>query len=272
MMFIQSSTVASAPSLFIQSKGEDSTVVGLRLTNAPERMIVRFTGGCGCMTAEYAEGLYDLFVSAFKGFRGGMLFGGTRMIKRDNPSEIVPGITEIPPLIRQDNPESVILGVIPNSEDLKFAPEGLIVSAEKGNDFITIAHPNQDTCLLLQESVDRKVSWESEFEECLRITENLRSFAHWGSLLISYNGGGVTEKEIVATAQRGWPVLLIRGSGRITDVYAADQNFLQQFPNVSVADANVASLRSQLVRFGVLRGTAPLALVSPSAQRSGTTG
>lgn len=241
------------PSLYIQNEGEDSTKTALSLTRAKTRCLVRLTGGCGLMSQSDAENLYDLFVGAFAGFDGAMLFGGTRMVNKDDVTVIIPGITEIPPLIKKNCWDAVILGVIPKTSDIDLSPKyGMIVSKEADNSYITVVHPEQDMCLIIQGSVDRCVCWDTEFEECIKITEKLRQFADWDSLLVSYNGGGTTEKEIVKTAALGWPVLLIDGSGRKTEEYANNTDFLRKYPNVSVVEKDVFALRRKLTELGVL--------------------
>lgn len=250
------------PSLYIQNEGEESTKIALQLTRAKKKFVVRMTGGCGYMSSDDANGLYDLFIESFSGFEGSMLFGGTRMIKKNDTSSIVAGITEIPPLIKKSCKDVIILGVVPKTSDLDLAIEyGLVVSVDSKQEYITVIHPEQDVCLIVQGSVDRTSHWETEFEECIRITNNLRDFAGWDSLLISYNGGAVTEKEILKTAKLGWPVLLIKGSGRKTDEYANNQEFLNLYPNVVVAQKEVQSIRRHLINAGALPYE-PLRLVS----------
>ncbi|MFC1638478.1 hypothetical protein ACFL2R_03575 [Patescibacteria group bacterium] len=211
------------PSLYVQNKGEDSVDIALKLTVARDKIIVRFTGGCGYMSPEDAQGMNNFFVDSFLGFGGAMIFGGTRMILRES-KEIVSGITEIPSLIHRKCKDSVILGVVPRSNELMISGEdGLIVS------------------------------WEAEFLECIKITEKLRSLVRWKSILVSYNGGGVTEKEIVAIAKLGWPVILIKGSGRKSDEYANDSQFLVRHPNVKVVDnGDVLGMRRILCELSAL--------------------
>lgn len=241
------------PSLYIQNEGEESTKIALALTKAKTKFVVRFTGGCGYMSENDGCGLYDIFTRAFVGFEGAMLFGGTRMIKKEDKATIVPGITEIPPLIKKESKNAVILGVIPKTSDLSISLEyGLTINSEKKKDYITVIHPDQDMCLVVQGSVDGVSCWEAEFEECIRITANLRDFASWNSLLISYNGGSVTEKEILKTAKLGWPVLLVKGSGRISDEYANNKEFVMRNPNVKVVEKNSRSIRMHLYDLGAL--------------------
>jgi hypothetical protein len=253
-----------APSFYIMNRGEDSVKVALSLTRAAANFVIRFTGGCGYMSAEDARGLYDLFVDALEGFKGCILFGGTRMVKKVDYDEIVPGITEVPPLIKAEDDSVVILGIVPRTGNIRIDPSfGVVVESEYEHDFITIIHPEQDMCLVVQQSVDKEATWEDEYLECIQITENLRSFAGWSSLLISYNGGAVTEKEILHTAELGWPVLLVNGSGRMSEKYANDNAFLLAHPNVLVAEKTVGSIRNQLVKAGAIsERAAGLRLVS----------
>jgi len=241
------------PSLYVKNKDEQSTKLMLALTRAKRRVVVRFTGGCGYMSEEDAKGLYDLFVESFADFSGAILFGGTRMLKKNDNKTIVPGITEIPPLIRKKCPLSTILGVVPKINEFKLSDSGLIVYEEsEESDYFTIINPDQDLCLLVQNSVDEGSPWEVEYKECMEIIDSLRTFAGWDSLLISYNGGAITEKEILDTNNLGWPILLIKGGGRKTDQYANDLEFLKNNSNVFVASKEVGSIRHQLCNLGVI--------------------
>lgn len=242
------------PSLYVKQVEEGISKPVLRLTTAKNKQIVRFTGGCGAMSMADARGLYQLFIEAFEGFQGAILFGGTRMLRKSNHEEVVPGITEIPALIRENCSDSIILGVVPKSGDLRLdCKRGIIVSEEEGNNFFTIIHPNQDQCLIIQQSADKGVDWTAEYKECIKITKDLSSYANFKSLLISYNGGGVTEKEILDTAELGWPVLLIKDSGRKTEQYANDEVFLNMYPNVIVAEKSVESIREKLIGLDIIK-------------------
>ena len=242
------------PRLFVKSRGEQTTKLSLMLTKAPRQCVVRLTGGCGSMSAEDANGLYELFTKAMPGFDGAIIYGGSRMLMRDDPEKIVPGITEIPSHLRRFCPDMVVLGVVPKTEDLLLDSRyGLIVSSEPEKPYVTIVHPEQDIALVIQTNADDKEIWDAEFQECMRITDDLRQYANWQSVLISYNGGTVTRREILATAERGWPVILIRGSGRVTDEFAANKEFLMNYrTNVAVAENNWIDLRQTLSGFGAM--------------------
>jgi len=246
-------------SLFIKERSErfneESRKYTLSFTGGVrDNIIVRITGGCGYMSEQDAKGLYKLFVNAFcPEFAGAIIFGGTRMLKKDDPQIIVPGITEIPSLIVRGCLQASALGIIPMTQDIKYnLSHGLIVSQSEEDDYVTVVHPEQKGCLMVQQSVDERVPWDIEYKECMEIIKDYRHFANWQSLLISYNGGGTTEKEIVATAKMGWPIILINGSGRKTEEYANNQDFLKSYPNVHVVEKEVSSLKEKLFELGVI--------------------
>jgi hypothetical protein len=244
----------SVPSLYVQSQGEDISVkVALSVTQARDKVVVRLTGGCGLMSGEHAQEIERLLAEPFRGFRGGMLFGGTRMVSRKNASQIIPGITEIAPLVREMCPEARVLGVVARANDFQIMPEfGLVIENNSDNDYVTITHPNQDVCLVLQKSVDHATVWDAEYQACEQIVRHLREYAAWQSVLLTYNGGGITEKEILLWAKNGWPVILVNGSGRKTEEYANDKAFLNDHPHVVVAEPEVWSIRERLEQFGAI--------------------
>ncbi len=252
------------PSCYFLQAGEESTKIALSLTTAAHHFAIRLTGGCGYMSEHDAEQLYDLFCTALTGYQGVILFGGTRMVQRNDYAKVIPSITEIASQVKAQNPALKLLGIVPKTCDTKLHPQlGMVVGDEPGTEYLTITHPNQDMCMVVQPSVDTFASWEHEFIECMNITRSLRDYANWKSVLISYNGGGVTEKEILTTAKAGWPVLLINNSGRISEQYANDHAFLVSYPNVLVAEKNAESIRQALFQVGALMAsTQPLTLVS----------
>lgn len=241
------------PRLLLQSRREESRTFRLSLTTVPARWIVRWTGGGEDMSAADAKGLFDLFVPAFDGYSGAMLFGGTRIISIEDPTILKPSISEIPPLIRQRCPGVRIHGVIPRTADSGIDALGrLLISFDGKTGNASIVHPDQDEVLVVQESVDEAVSWDGEWRACAKIIGDLRAFAGFQSLLISYNGGHHTGEEIRYTADCGWPVLLVKGSGRATDEFAEDASFLAAHPRVRVVEKTTGAIRRILKELGVI--------------------
>ena len=76
-------------------------------------------------------------------------------------------------------------------------------------------------------------------------------------MLTVYNGGGVSERELLAWAELGltnpfYRVLLIRDSGGTADKYANNEAFLAAHPNVHVAQNDTESMRAKLLELGAI--------------------
>ncbi|HEX6258258.1 MAG TPA: hypothetical protein VFZ48_02145 [Candidatus Saccharimonadales bacterium] len=224
------------------------------LSMVPRRVIVRITGGCANMSDEDAQGVLELFEGAFVGFDGALLIGGTRTIFNKDPGDVLFGITEVGPALRRANPQSFVLGVVPRCESfgLSADPPMIVVTQEHraeeipDRSFMTIVHPDQDIVIAALTRLTQGEIWDDEVEFCRYMTDTLVTYGRWRSLLVAYNGGGVTEREVRSTAARGEPVLLVSGSGRVCDKLAQDEEFLRQNPSVVVCERNVASMRQAL--------------------------
>lgn len=264
----KSSFYDNAPSLFIQSGVDKSQLFGLNSARDVRHFVLRGTGGCGLMSPQDAVGLRNLELAltgrtaegqtdpSLPRFSGLCLFGGTRMVRKDNPEIIIPGITEVFPSIEKYCDKAAMLGVIAKVGHLRYTQHGIIISDEADSEFCTIIHPTQTSCVLLQPSADMQASWDDEFKECVRIVHSLIPLS-WKGLLLAYNGGGVTEKEIRTWAKHGqrnpaWNVLLVKGSGRKCDELANDDKFLADHPTVHVCENDIDHMREKLVELEAL--------------------
>lgn len=229
----------------------DQVVASLGLV--PRRIALRITGGCADMSAKNAAGVQELFGRAFDGFSGLLLIGGTRMIRCMDPSDVQFGITEIGPAIRRANPSCRVLGVIPRCKDFMFCtdPPTMIVRQEEDG-LTTIVHPDQDLVILAATPLTKETIWDDEVACCQYLTSVLVHYGGWHSLLVAYNGGGTTEREIISTAKRGWPVLLVKGSGRVCDKLASDPAFLLDYPSITVCERTVSGLQTALQHHSAL--------------------
>lgn len=258
---------AHAASLFIRNRGESCSKFLANFLNLSVRpFALRVTGGC-LIDPEYEPGLAALERALTGGkkrrsklprFAGFCLFGGTRMVRKDSPRTVVRGITEIVPPINRYCPRAQTLGIIAKVGNLKHSRQGIIVSPAQNDadPYVTMVHPDQDSVLIVQPSADQFASWTDETRECIDIIDQLRS-NRWQGLLIAYNGGQVAGQEIEAWANLGninpfWRVLLVKGSGRSTDKYANDEQFLKDHPTVYVCDNNEDSMRAALLQLGAI--------------------
>ncbi|MFZ2193314.1 MAG: hypothetical protein WAV31_03645 [Candidatus Moraniibacteriota bacterium] len=234
---------------------EDPYRIAMSLTSSRSHFVTRLTGGCGSLTAESAQGFLELFSDAFYGYSGVMLFGGTRMIRKDDESVVVPGITEVAPVIRRINKYATVLGVIPRTDELFIRKDGILIvgKEEEATEYVTIVHPDQDICIVVQADVNKGSKWLAEANVCLKITDLLLAVNGWKSLLVSYSGGQVTKQEIEKTAHMKWPVLLIEGGGGTTDALAFDEDFRRMHPNVHSVKKEVMAIRRELKDAGALK-------------------
>lgn len=253
--------------------------------------IVRITGGCGLMEPKHAVGM-DNLTKALGGekagdpfFDGFGLFGASRMHKLSDPSVIVPGVTEVLAAIHRKVKRAAILGIVAMTEDLRYgtADTGILLEVNPKNDFYTIVHPDAKSLQFvkpdhqpLPEYVMRtlasvagtdqieppfdpnKALWRAEYRKCLKHCSDLMKLEDWRALLIVYNGGSITEEELLIWSTLGkadprWQVLIVKDSGRIADKYANDKDWLKEHPSVHVAENNVVSIRSKLLKLGAIR-------------------
>lgn len=242
------------PKMYMLYDGQAPRRIALRLTTLKKKRIIRITGGCGSLAERRAKAMYHLFGGAFQGCGELVLmFGGTRMHKTSDLKKIRHGITEVAPIIHQYNPETMLVGVVPiEKPPLELDIElGHVISREE--EYVTIVHPAQDFYFLLQASPDDGVIWEAEYKFCLKFIIEMNDCADFSSLLVSYNGGKTTRKEIIETANLGLPVLLVDGSGGETQKLARNKGFLADFEeNVFVCAPTVDAMREALGRLGML--------------------
>ena len=242
--------------------GEPPSAFMSLISAAEQRSIVRITGGCAEMSDGDAQDLEALFRDAFTGFKGALLVGGTRMVLTEDMSTRVTGITDVGPVIRDANAASILLGVVGRADSLSwdYDAAALIIERSEFSDpadrsasrVATIVQPSMDAVAILAKRITKQSIWHDEAVFCAKVTEAQRVYARWDSALVVYNGGGTTEFEVRLIAEQGWPVVLIRGSGRKADELAGDQAFLARFRNVIVCDKEAMSLRSALVEAGVI--------------------
>lgn len=241
----------NCPELVFMNSSEDSVRAALGLTAAPRKVVVRLTGGCALSPRSHGK-MAELFLPAFSGFEGGLLFGGTRSVLKARPTTILPSITEMAPLIAANSARARVLGIVPRVDPMIMMQDfGLVVEDKVEDKHRTVIHPSQNMCLIVQRNCDRGAIWEDERLVAESIVREL-SGVGWLPVLVAYNGGKTTRNEIQRWANLGWPVVLIKGSGRSTDKLIANEKFLETHQNVKVVSRTSESLRESLIELGVL--------------------
>lgn len=199
--------------------GQDLGRILAYVGSARDRVLVRLTGGAANMERSQTLGIESMYLEAFQGFKGALTIGATQMRSLDVVGQIEYGITELGPLIHRANPSSILLGVVPRFEMINLAT-GLIrnsSTAARGQ-FATYIHPDVERIVLINGELVRSGSmWHDEVEFCRRIRRVQVEEAGWTSLIVAFNGGTVTNDELLAEVQQGRRVLLVEGSGGVTD-------------------------------------------------------
>ncbi len=245
-------------SLLLESGGDRAEKLAYQFARKDcPRRVFRWTGGCGFMDLADWHGLRRVsegFIRAGEAAKGHHLLGGTRMRGVNNPDVVIPGITEAPVDLRDELKEGVRLyGLAPKTkEPILNDTFGTIISIEQDEShpcggYFTHLRGDVDVTLFFQPSANENGKYDDERRRAVDVVSRLLEQS-WPALLISYNGGGVTRREIehwckLIDSIESWreqtKILLIKGSGRTTDEFANDSEFLAKYrENVVVAECN----------------------------------
>lgn len=199
--------------------------------------------------------MLQYFADGLVGFRGCIWSGGTRCV--DSDGKLDPMVTDVPGVIKELNPECVALGSAPRTDVMRLVDDSRLTFGG-GNH----PNPNMSAILVVQNGADRTLDWNGDLDDVFALMTNLKECAAFSEAgVISWNGGGVTKEEILRSAQKGWPTILVRGSGRGTDEYitlleAGDEAFLAKLPKnhrmIVVDRSNPQTLRDALIGCGFI--------------------
>lgn len=181
-------------------------------TTARRKVALRISGGCKGMGPEDKGQMIEMFRAAFRGFGGLVWSGGTRQFTGDGAVD--PMVTELPGVIAAENEGCVALGSCPRTALLRLQGDSRLVL----DDYGTAPNPTASGILIVQDGPDGALGWDGDVEAYLRLMDQWRDHAGFTALgLVAWNGGPITRDEILRSAKRGWPTILVRGSGRATD-------------------------------------------------------
>lgn len=181
-------------------------------TRASRKVALRISGGCKGMGPEDKGQMLEMFREAFQGYDGLVWSGGTRQIASDGTVD--PMVTDLPGVIAVDNPGCVALGTCPRTALLRLKGDSRLIL----DDYGTAPNPTMSGILIVQDGPDGTLDWDGDLEAYFRLMDQWRDHAGFTALgLVAWNGGPVTRDEILRSAKRRWPTILVRGSGRATD-------------------------------------------------------
>lgn len=243
--------------LLVMNQGDPlPAVFALIGTTVKRRVCLRLTGGCSGMSAEDKAAMLDYFDKAFRGFEGLFFSGATRSEK---DGEVDPMITDIPVFLVPHNPGAKVLGTVPRTELFTLQGEHSRLVLDSGG---TGLNPGYSGILVVQKDPQEPLGWDGDLAKYFELMEQWHKHGGFEAVgVAAWNGGGVTAKEIEESARRGWPTILVKGSGRKADEYSAkleagDHEFLAKLPpdhRVVVVDrADPQTLRAALLRYGFI--------------------
>lgn len=227
----------------------------LLATTATDKVAIRIAGGCKGMELEDKAAMMEYFEQAFAGYAGMVWSGGTR--QADGDGNLDPMVTDLPGHIARSNGGCIALGSTPRTSYLRLVEESRLVLDDWG----TGLNPDMSAILIVQNRADGELDWDGDLDQAFGLMGNLQRDAGFKVGWIGWNGGGVTEKELVQSAKRGWPTVLIRGSQRACDeliakLEAGDEELLAQVGErhgFLIADrSDPATLRQHLIEQGFL--------------------
>ncbi len=224
----------------------------LMATRAADKVAIRVTGGCGGMEAVDKAEMIGYFRSALLGFAGVIWSGGTRNVTSDG--KLDPMVTDVPAFVALDNPTCVALATTPRTGVLQLRGDSRFQLDDDG----TIPNPGVAAMLIVQEGADGDLGWDGDLDAYFRLMRQWRDAGGFAVGIVAWNGGGVTKKEIDRSLALGWPTILVRGSGRAADEYAArvDSGELKSSAAIVVDRADPNTLRSALAKLGFLPAAA----------------
>ena len=188
------------------------TAFALMGTKAADKVAIRLSGGCKGMSSADKEQMLGFFAEAFDGFRGVIWSGGTRQVDGDGRTD--PMVTDVPGVIARLNPGSVVLGTVPRTEMLTLQEDSRLVLNQYGN----VLNPDMHGILVVQNGPDGELDWDGDLAAYFQLMQHWRDYAGFTALgLIAWNGGPVTREEIMRSAKKGWPTIVVTGTGRVAD-------------------------------------------------------
>lgn len=215
--------------LVMDAKEELPSAFALMGTLARNKVALRITGGCKGMSESDKDNMLDFFADAFQGYQGLVWSGATRQVNAKG--YVDPMVTDIPGIIASENEGCVALGTVPRTDIMSLQDDSRLVLDEYG----TAPNPNLSGILIVQKGADGKLDWNGDLDAYFSLMQNWQQYAGFSRLgLCSWNGGAVTEEEIIKAISLHWPVILVRGSGRVTDeivkkIENHDEKFISQF-------------------------------------------
>lgn len=188
----------------------------MSIVNAKHRSVIRVIGGCSGMDAQNIENMINIFKTAFKGYEGVLFSASNRDIKADGSIGYM--VTDIPSIVAQDNNGCIAIGSVPRIDTLSIAGDNSTFFLSKNKDEFSgyVLHCDHDSNLIVQDSPADvlEADWALDMDvyfECMKKWQD----AGFTIGTITWNGGGISRREVIESAKREFITIVLDGSGRI---------------------------------------------------------
>lgn len=192
--------------------------VHAQISASPTRKGLRITGGCANMEAPDKVDMLAWFSGNLVDFSGFVSSGATREVSADRLLD--PMVTEVPALLASTG-RVTTLSTVPRVGAFQLVDESRLqmFREDEWGGGITCPNPGVHMIVVVQDQMGDQLDWDGDLLAYVELFDTYRRTAGWDFATIVWNGGGVTKTEVKLTARAGWPVILVKGSGRAADEY-----------------------------------------------------
>ena len=252
---------SEGPTLYSSSERELERVSAW-LSDAPDQFIVRITGGCLPLKSDIARKIQSSLTTALSEFQDGILISGATRSLRDD-GLIRPCMPEIGARVQQNMRDGCHLGVFPGASLSPLSGNSLLVARDtfEGKDWNVVVDSRVPRAIAA--SFETPYLWDAEWQTVLKVLNNQRTGPDFrGALVVSFDGGPATERELRAWAEVAKEdprikLLLITGSSaeRSTDKLANNHEWRAAHENIYTVSLHDSNLIKVLSDIGVFRAS-----------------
>lgn len=223
------SQVGATRFIVTSSASKVGLAVGAFMSTAPAQRGMRLAGGCANMSRGDKLGMIEYFLAAFENFTGFVSSGGTRQVDDENRLDVM--VTDVPAaLLAQYGRERILtMSTTPRTGDMVLVENSrLVLDAQSG----ILPQPGVHMVIVIQSEFQHEtLGWDGDVDDYLRLFHEFVKNG-WKFGMTVWNGGGLTKKEAILAVNLGWPVFVVRGSGRAADELAAQLDRQQPIAGV----------------------------------------
>ena len=187
------------------------------MSRSPTRFGLRIAGGCSGMRPTDRENMLTWFGQNLADFSGFVSSGATREV---TGGKLDPMVTEVPALLASTG-NVITISTVPRVGNLQLVDDSRLQIYNQADWGDSISHPNPGVhmIVMVQDRLGSELDWDGDVLTYVELFDGYRRTAGWQFATIVWNGGGVTKTEVKMALRAGWPVILVKGSGRAADEY-----------------------------------------------------